>query len=319
MTQITQQSFREKWLKAVDEKGSVLCAGLDPAEFEMGRGEKGLPKNVIKRDWAMRYIEAVASCCAALKYNIQYWKKEAGADSKRVSDLDALVEIRQVAHARGMVVIEDSKLVDIGSTNDAGVYYAKDKLMDAVTFSPFPGNMQEAATQARNRKLGLISMCLMSNPEYEREKNKLVPFTREELASWPNFLATEVVTREKKDGTFQYYIPQYLQLAHDASKFEVDGIVIGAPSKDNHIEDQEIYNVSSCVNNLNTKMLVLVPGVGYQGGEAGKMWKYFKENNVIVNVGRDLMLPEGSDSTPEQQAAAAIYYRDMLNELRATA
>ncbi len=42
------KSFREKWLEAVKEKNSVLCAGLDPAEFGMGRGEKGLPKNVIK-------------------------------------------------------------------------------------------------------------------------------------------------------------------------------------------------------------------------------------------------------------------------------
>ena len=29
------QTFREKWLEVVERKNSVLCAGLDPAEFEM--------------------------------------------------------------------------------------------------------------------------------------------------------------------------------------------------------------------------------------------------------------------------------------------
>jgi len=69
-------SFREKWLAAVDKKNSVLCAGLDLADFEMGRGVEGLPSGVKKRDWTLAYIEAVAPHSAALKPNFQYWKGE---------------------------------------------------------------------------------------------------------------------------------------------------------------------------------------------------------------------------------------------------
>ncbi|GAH49542.1 unnamed protein product, partial [marine sediment metagenome] len=66
--------FRQKWLEAVEKKNSVLCAGLDPAEFNMGRRDKGLPEGVNKYGWAMRYIGAVAPFVAAIKPNLQYWK-----------------------------------------------------------------------------------------------------------------------------------------------------------------------------------------------------------------------------------------------------
>ena len=101
-------------------------------------------------------------------------------------------------------------------------------------------------------------------------------------------------------------------------KFGVDGIVIGAPSpkdhpKPNHIKDWEIAKVRSYVDD---NMLVLLPGVGAQGGEAGKIWKYFDKNNVIVNVGRSLMLPNGMNSTPQDQKDTAKHYKDTLNNLR---
>ena len=220
-------SFKEKWLEAVDKKNSVLCAGLDPAESAMGRGEKGLVDGASKNIWAIEYVEAVAPYCAALKPNIQYWKSG--------ENMDHLEDLTRLAHSKGLVVIEDSKLADIGPTNDAGVFYAADKKADAVTFSPFAGNIQEATKQAHARGLGLISMCLMSNPEYAREKNKLVLLSKEEFKGYNS---EHIVKTDR--GNF---VHQYIQLANDANKFEVDGIVIGAPSKTNHIKDAEIYFV----------------------------------------------------------------------------
>ncbi len=291
-------TFIEKWLEAVERKNSVLCAGLDPAEFDMGRGEKGLPRGTDKKGWAIKYIEAVAPFCAALKPNTQYWK-----DDRGMSDLS---EIIYKAGKLGLVVIEDSKLADIGSTNDAGVYYANKKDADAVTFSPFAGNMREAAEQARKRDLGLISMVLMSNPEFEREKNKLVPLDKDEGYLKPHLWMIEG----------QSHVKQYIQLAHDAAAYGVEGVVIGAPSQKNHIKPEEIERAGLYIRE---NMLVLCPGIGAQGGEAQELWKYFGRDRVIANVGRSLMLPEGSDSTPEQQAEAAEHYRKMLNELRAAA
>ncbi|MEK6881138.1 MAG: orotidine 5'-phosphate decarboxylase / HUMPS family protein, partial [Nanoarchaeota archaeon] len=106
----------QKYLEAVGRKGSVLCAGLDPAEAGMNRGDEGLSDGVNKRDWALRYVEAVSPFAAALKPNTNYWE-DAG-------DVEALREIVQLAHEKGMFVIEDSKRRDIGSTNGAGLFYA---------------------------------------------------------------------------------------------------------------------------------------------------------------------------------------------------
>lgn len=287
-------NFREAWLDSVDLKKSVLCAGLDPAAHEMGRGDKGLPEGVDKRSWSLEYVEAIAPYCSALKPNFQYWKD--------IEDIAALQEINELARSKGLVVIDDSKLADIGSTNEAGMFYSAQRA-DAVTFSPFAGNLKEAAEQSRKMNIGLITMCLMSNPEFERMKNMLV-----EVSENDEYRDEEIVT----------YLPsrlvrQYVQLAHDSRKYGLDGIVIGAPSKKNHLTESEAAKARHYAGD---DMLVLCPGVGAQGGEADILWKYFGENNIIVNVGRELMFPNGSKSTPQEQAEKAKYFQEMLNDAR---
>src|SRR3989339_884757 len=127
------KTFREKWLEAVEKKNSVLCAGLDPADPRMGKDDEGLPLTSLqeiititksinegsckqKQDWAFNYLNAVAPYCAAVKFNTQFWKG--------IGDAETLDLISTFAESLGLVAIEDSKLADIGSTNDAGFYYA---------------------------------------------------------------------------------------------------------------------------------------------------------------------------------------------------
>lgn len=289
--------FREKWLEAVERKNSVLCAGLDPAEFNMGRGEKGLPKGKNKLAFSLNYLKAVSPYVSIIKPNLQYFKKE--------GDLLALKEIYEAAQDLGLLVIEDSKLADIGSTNDAGFFYAAQRA-DAVTFSPFAGNIEEAAQQAHNRGVGVISMCLMSNPEFKREKNKLVDVSDDTFPK--DYRHQDIISVDDVP-----HVKQYIYLANQSSKHGLDGIVIGAPSEKNHITHEELKNVYEYSND---EILVLLPGVGHQGGEAGEIWNYYGPERVIVNVGRALMFPQGSDSTSEDHVAVAKHYRDMLNDLR---
>lgn len=290
--------FKEKWLETVDKKNSVLCAGLDPAEFRMGRGAKGLPEYSVKRGWSLAYIEAVAPFAAAIKPNFQYFK-DAG-------DVRTLREVTELASHLGLVVIDDSKLADIGSTNDAGVYHSKKSGFDAVTVAPYAGNMGDCADQGRKRDIGIITMCLMSNPEYENEKNMLVPITEEESFE---FEQEDVV---KFHG--QHYVPRYIDLASKASVHGIDGIVIGAPSDENHLSDGELAKARQYAGG---DRLVLLPGVGAQGGQAVKIWEHFDKRYVMVNVGRDLMFPGGNTAGKAEHEAAAKHYMEMLNEKRA--
>ena len=286
------ETFIEKWQKTVDNKKSVLCAGLDPAEYEMGRGNEGLPQGTNKRDWALNYVEAVAPHCAAIKPNYQYWKDE--------KDVSALRDIIDLSHSKGLLVIDDSKLADIGSTNDAGIFYSGKNGFDAVTFSPFAGNIAEAAKQGKARNIGVICMCLMSNPEYERQKNSLIPISAEEQ----NVFGKDV----------QYvgdvpHIKQYMWLANQAKNNGLAGIVIGAPSKKNHLTEDEIMNAFVYAG---TDMTVLCPGLGKQAGESKLLFTYFLATNVVVNVGRALMFPDGGATHQE----TAKYFNKSLNDER---
>ncbi len=290
--------FREKWLAAVDRNNSVLCAGLDPAEFAMGRGLKGLPDHIMKRGWSLAYVEAVAPFVAAIKPNFQYWKNN--------GDVMTLREVIELAHSKGLVVIDDSKLADIGSTNDAGVYYSKKSGFDAVTVAPYAGNMGECAEQGSVRDIGIITMCLMSNPEYAGEKNMLMPISGEESFGF-----------EREDVFIfngQHYVKRYVDLASKASVHDLDGIVIGAPSPKNHLTDEELAKARQYSG---SGRLVLLPGVGAQGGEAEAIWKYFANDAVIVNVGRSLMFPGRNTAGKGEHAAAAKHYMELLNEKRA--
>jgi orotidine-5'-phosphate decarboxylase len=286
-------AFKDKWLEAVVNKNSVLCAGLDPAEHDMGRGDEGLPEEVTKGDWAFNYVEAVAPYCAAIKANSQFWRRNV--------DRCTLKQITGLAHHLGMVVIEDAKLADRGPSNDAGLFSMSDIGIDATTYSPFAGNMAEASRQAMNRNIGIICMCLMSNPEYRMQKNRLVE-------CGDSFVEEDVI----RIGMITH-VKQYMYLAHEARVLSMDGIVIGAPSPENHITDEELERAHFYAGE---ELIVLMPGLGTQGGEAEKIWKYFAAENVIVNVGRDLMFPNGSKSTPEEQAEKAKHYQKMLNDLR---
>ncbi|MDO8467634.1 MAG: orotidine 5'-phosphate decarboxylase / HUMPS family protein [Nanoarchaeota archaeon] len=284
-----ENNFQQKYIERVQEGGSILCAGLDPAEYGSREGKDVLPKGVNKRDWALKYIEAVAPFCVALKPNTNYWEG--------IDDVESLGEIVYLAHSKGLVVIEDSKRRDIGSTNDSGFCFTQDKAYDAVTFSPFAGNLEEAALQAHKRDLGLISMCIMSNPEFEKEKNSWIE------ASYPIPAGVDLKLIDDK-----LCVRKYVDIAKRSEAAGVDGLVIGAPSDKNHIKGYEIQNVSGIYNGL-----ILVPGVGAQGGEVDLLKKQFSRERLIVNVGRALMFPNGAGSTPKDQAEAAQAYNKMLN------
>lgn len=288
-------SFHDLWLAAVDRKNSVLCAGLDPAEFAMGRGSKGLPELVSKRDWALKYVENVAPFCAALKPNTQYWKGD--------FDRAYLREIVSLARELDMVVIEDAKLADIDDTNEAGVYATRSLGAHAVTIAPYAGNIAQAGQQGKKYEVGIIAMCLMSNAAYEEEKNQLIrTFDR-------SYDDKDVVSVDPVNGS--RLVKKYMYLAKEAGMQGLEGIVIGAPSPKNHLKEEELAK-ARCYSRGD--MLVLLPGVGHQGGEAQAIWKHFDPRNVIVNVGRAVMFPEDGN-----QAEAARHYQNMLNELRRAA
>lgn len=242
------KNFRAKWSAAVKAKQSLLCVGLDPAEFGQ-RENKTIPEGMRKVEWCSEIIEAVSPHAAAIKINRNFIR-----DLRR----EETQSLTQLIHEKDMVAIDDAKLSDIGSSNHAGLYHAQIEGYDAVTFSPFPGNVAEGAQQARDLDIGIICLVLMSNPQYKALKS---------------------VTVGGK--------PFYRYLAELTAKEDVDGVVIGGISDQNHLSEAEV----SAVKEILKDQLVLVPGVGAQGGSATHHLDLFG-SRTIINVGRSVIYAE---------------------------
>ena len=292
-------NLRDAWFEAVDKKNSILCAGVDPADYLMGRTDKGagLPVGTNKRDWSLSYVEAVAPFAAAIKPNLRYFSR--GGDS------ELLDEMCMLAHDKGLIFIQDSKEADIGETNDAGIFGAALRGAHAVTIAPFAGNMKEAAGQGKDRGIGIITMGLMSSPDYLNVKNMWVDVSDDV----DNYEVNDIQAIDGKP-----HVRFYMKQVRDANRFGLAGIVLGAPSSSNHITEEEVAKVKNYSGNL---LLKLVPGIGKQGGEVVMLAKHFNKDELIANVGRALMFPNGAYSGPEDWVAAAKEYKEMLNKLRA--
>ncbi|VVB81573.1 Orotidine 5'-phosphate decarboxylase [uncultured archaeon] len=292
-------TLMQKWKEIVARKNSILCAGLDPSEYWQAT-ENTMPEGADKFEWSMDFIDKVAPYSSAVKINRNFIK---GLTREQVSALT------QRIWDRDMLPLDDPKVADIGNTNDSGLYAAQKEGFAGVTYSPFPGNFEEAAMMAHNRGLGIIGMDIMSNPQHKTEKMKLAEVTEnpagyhlEDIVELHELHEVEGV---KKDIVHKF-VPQYIQLARAAADYKWDGVVIGAPSPGNHVSLREVARIRAYVGN---DVLVLMPGVGAQGGDAESIIKMFGDN-VIVNVGRAVLYAK-------DPAKAAMQYRDMLNGIRA--
>lgn len=256
--------FQRQWQDAVQRKQSLLCVGIDAAEPQQ-RASQHVPEGKSKLAWTLELIDKVSSEAAAIKINRNYYKDISRTDMRAITGL-----IRE----RGMLSIDDTKLADIGATNATGIYHAAVEGFDALTYAPFPGNTLEAAEQARQQKIGLICLVLMSNPEFRVMKEAQI-----------------------------HGKPFYLYLAEQAAAANVDAVVIGAPSPDNHIRDEDLQGLAERLPHA----AVLVPGIGAQGGEIGPILRVFGKR-TIANVGRSIIYAD--DPAREARKAREAIMRE---------
>lgn len=266
-------SFIEGWHEIRAAKASSIVAGLDPAVSGMGRGDKGLPEGADKLAWSLAYIEAVAPYVAALKPNAGYFGD--------VGERDMLKKCITRAHELELLVIVDAKIAEIGATTDAWAYDYAQLGADAVTLAPYAANIAEAVGFVHDRGMGAITMGLMSNPEYRREMDFAHPETGEKLWEFRTRTAIEA---------------------------GADGVVVGGTYAPDDPALQTFISLTK-----DSDALYLVPGIGFQGGDAARFFKSgIPPQRAMISSSRELMFPNGSRSTPEEQAEAAKALRDSL-------
>ncbi|MEM4389501.1 MAG: orotidine-5'-phosphate decarboxylase [Candidatus Micrarchaeia archaeon] len=240
--------FFDKYLKAREEKRSILCVGLDPAP----PGMRPLPKRYAGKDaiegmlaYCIDIVEKTGASCCATKANLQFVFP---------FSLRQFQKLNAAIHEQGLLSILDIKLSDIGSSNAASVYWIKEAGFDALTFSPFAGNVREGVELAHQKELGIFVLTLMSNPEAKY-------FMKGEVAG----------------------IPAYRWIAREVREAGGDGVVVGATQAGRELE--EIADI------VGDGMIFLVPGVGAQGGNEEAVIKAVGKN-LLINVGRSILNAE---------------------------
>jgi orotidine-5'-phosphate decarboxylase len=253
----------QKYQAAKQEKKSVLCVGLDPASpYFRNEPKASIPAQYFSSaseiegmmSFCLDIIEKTRGQAIAYKLNAQYALPFSLSDYKRIT---------AAAKKSRALAILDIKLGDIGASNDACFYWAAQAGFDAVTFSPFAGNIAEAARSAKARNIGLFVLTLMSNPEAGT-------FMRANLA----------------EGQ-----PAYLWIAQEIAKNGIEGAVVGATNT-HALELKQMRELAG------RGVIFLVPGVGAQGGDALNIILHGGEN-LLINVGRDIIYSQNPKKAAE--------------------
>ncbi|MEM1922691.1 MAG: orotidine 5'-phosphate decarboxylase / HUMPS family protein [Nitrososphaerota archaeon] len=144
--------LREKFDRAVESSGSILCLGLDPPPAKY-------PDPASRLRFCLDTLKQLGRYCSAVKINENHIRG-VGEDGQR-----ALTEL---ARKLGVLSILDCKLGDIGETVRAGVSTISRLGYDAFTANPLFGNFEEIVEAAHDVGLGVILLALPSGRYGER-------------------------------------------------------------------------------------------------------------------------------------------------------
>ena len=175
------RAFSDRLMDAIDDKRAVVCVGLDP--------RLNLVPEFLRRESASRYgetLDAVAACYLefnkgiidAVRDKVALVKPQiAFYESYGAPGIKAFQETVKYAKDCGLIVIEDGKRNDIGSTAEAyssghigEVDFWKGKTrvydVDAITVNPYLGSdgVQPFLDDCRNHQKGIFVLVKTSNP-----------------------------------------------------------------------------------------------------------------------------------------------------------
>jgi orotidine-5'-phosphate decarboxylase len=149
------KSFAERFSRALQTSGSLVCVGLDPdpAKLPADLGKEPSPLYAFNR----RIVDATFDIAAAYKPQIAFYSAVGAEDQLALS----IRYIRERAPAA--LVILDAKRGDIGNTAEAYVREAFDRYgADAVTVNPYMGEDSVRPFLARKDR-GALLLCRTSN------------------------------------------------------------------------------------------------------------------------------------------------------------
>lgn len=319
MSKVRKAAFVEhiadRLIKGIKEKQSPIVIGIDPVY-------ENIPKAIASKysqdilgaseaflEFGLSIIDAVKDVAPAIKPQSAFYEL-LGYRGIRV-----LEETVSYAKSKGLMVVDDSKRGDIGSTSKAyadahiGALVIADKTArvadaDFLTVSPYLGTdgIEPFIDTAKMHNKGIFVLVRTSNPQSAQVQTAVVKNKKT--------VAEELASYLKKAGAAD-------NLSSAVSGYSSIGAVVGATYPEE----------AKSLRKLLPKAFFLVPGYGAQGATAKDIASFFNTDGlgVLVNASRSVIYAYKNatayDETIEgfktaTSAAAASMRDDIYRELK---
>ncbi len=297
----------DKLLEKIDEKKNPCVVGLDPVL-------ERIPKHLINGDsfedvaeafrkFNFAIIDSIADLIPAVKPQIAFYEKYGPEGVKAFKDTV------DYARSKGLIVIEDGKRNDIGSTAQA---YADGHLgvvktpssekpsfdLDFLTVNPYLGSdgLNPFFEVCKEHGKGIFILVKTSNPSSGEFQDRLVevnPDEREQLIS----KGIEVYDKTQLYNLVALQVNKYAQQFIGARGYSPIGAVVGATYPEQ----------AETLRKLMPNSFFLVPGYGAQGGGGEGVVPCFNKDGygAVVNSSRGIIFAHEKYGDPERFAEAA--------------
>lgn len=342
MTNVT-----DRLAKAIKEKKSHVCIGLDPRIIDpTGKGNE-IPEHIRKRalreygntqeavasaivDFNTLIIDKTLDIVATYKPNIAFYEGYGPAG------LRAFQRTVDYIKSQGAVAVEDGKRNDIGSTADAYAdgHIGKVKLIDdsevpsvdadMITVNPYLGVDTIKSFQKYCKEKGIFVLCRTSNKSATDIQDRLVRMNSDEIdiineleGTGLNLMDLPAMENAKKGE-----IPNYVVVAMLIDEWGRDFIGECGYSSVGAVVGATYPEEAKVLRRVMEYTWFLVPGYGTQGGKGEDIPNFVGDDGLgaVVNSSRGTIFAYAKEpwkneyKIPEQFAdatrAAAIAMRD---------
>lgn len=306
--------FADRLNKAIKEKGTPICVGLDPYLERIPESIKRKAVSSEKNPWVAAaeailefnkgIIDAVCDLVATVKPQISLFEQY-GSEGMRV-----FAETVKYAKEKGLLVIADAKRSDIGVTAEAyaraflgKVDFFGEELFgfdaDAVTVNPYMGydSVKPFIEQCKKFDKGIFVLVKTSN----RSSGDL----------------QDVISRENN-------IPNYELVGHLVESWGANDIGESGYSSVGAVVGATFPEQAKKLRSLMPNTIFLVPGYGAQGAGASDVRDCFNADGsgAIINSSRGIIfayetMPEfGEEGFAEASRVAVLQMKEEIARAR---
>ncbi|KKU47633.1 orotidine 5'-phosphate decarboxylase [Candidatus Uhrbacteria bacterium RIFCSPHIGHO2_01_FULL_46_23] len=275
--------FREM-VQSRRQGGRLVCVGLDPDIGKIGKAVGTFPWTQLQLGkFFTALIDATAEIAAAFKPNRAFFGGLGIDGSVALQHIIAYIK----AVAPEVPIIIDPKYADIGKTNDHYVREAFEVFgADAVTVHPYLGCEAMKPFLAQENK-GIIVLCRTSNPGAGEFQDLEIPLAGALLGEVERHFGREISTASLK---LYEYVAYRVCTAWNINRN--CGLVVGATYP------EELKRVREIVREL----LILIPGIGTQGGDLEASVRNSFGGDALVNSSSGILY---ASTTPNDFAEVA--------------